>query len=53
MADRKKCGEIDGEKKRVVVSPSLIKFDSNTYVCNPQFDLGIGKEWLSKYGLSG
>jgi len=20
-----------------------------TYVCNPQFDLGIGEEWLPKY----
>jgi len=33
----------------VVVSPSLINFDACTYLYNPQFDLGIGEEWLPKY----
>jgi len=49
MADRKKCGEIYGEKKSVVVSSSLIKFDPSTYVYNSRFDLGIGEEGLPKY----
>ena len=41
MADRK--------KEQIIVSSSMIKFNVNEYVYNPQFDLGIGEEWLPKY----
>lgn len=35
-------------KDRVAVIPSLVKFDPCTCIYNPQFDLGIGEEWLPK-----
>ena len=44
MVDSEKLGE----KERVIVSRSLIKFDARTYLYNPRFDLGIGEEWLPK-----
>ena len=47
MTDSKQ--QLAGAKKRVVVSPSLIKFNPSTYVYNPRFDLGIGEEWLPKH----
>ena len=51
MADSKLDSkqQLAGAKKRVVVSPSLIKFNPSTYVYNPRFDLGIGEEWLPKH----
>jgi len=49
MVDSEKRGEKQGEKERVIVSPSLIKFDASTYMYNPWFDLGKGEEWLPKH----
>ena len=34
----------------VIVSPSLLKWDPLVY--DPNFDLGIGKEWLPKYPVT-
>jgi len=49
MANNEKLGE----KERVIVSPSLVKFDASTYVYNPHFDLGIGKEMATKAPCDG
>ena len=38
--------------KRVIVSPSLLKWDPSKFVYDPNFDLGIGEEWLPKYPVT-
>ena len=38
--------------EQVIVSPSLLKWDPSEFVYDPNFDLVIGKEWLSKYNFT-
>ena len=33
-------------KKLVIISPSLLQWNPSNYVYHPEFDIGIGKEWL-------
>ena len=36
-------------KERIIVSPSLLTWNPSKFVYSPDFDLGIGEEWLPKH----
>ena len=44
--------EQGSRKERVIVSPSLLSWNPSDYVYHPEFDLGIGEEWLPKHPVA-
>ena len=44
--------EQGSHKERVIVSSSLLSWNPSDFVYHPEFDLGIGDEWLPKHPVA-
>ena len=39
-------------RELVIVSPSLLRWNPSDFLYHPEFDLGIGEEWLPKHPIA-